>query len=119
MFSKISKSFRGRGYTLFYAFTIFIIILKTSGSLGNLIYENTETSDNHPSYIREYSSSVVSDFKPSSIGRSKEKTKSKRSSRMFSSDYEDDEKSDVYINPNLNLRSMSMVRFILNKALIC
>ena len=80
MLAKISKSFKG--------------------SLGNLMSESYESSNPNQ---REYSGSVVSESAGYSMGRNREKRKSKRYSQMFGSDVHKDYESDF------NMRSVSMV----------
>jgi hypothetical protein len=82
MLAKISKTFKG--------------------SFGNLISDPDESS-NHIGSMGEYSGSVVSESTGYNGGRRKEKDRRKRFSPMFSSDVEDDAKSDF------NMRSVSMV----------
>ena len=92
MLAKISKSFKG--------------------SLGNLKSDRYEDED-HLGNMREYSGSVVSESTGYSVGRRKETRMSKRCSQIFSSDVGEDNKSDVSSKPTFNLRSVSMVRFVL------
>ena len=82
------------------------------GSLGNLMSDQYESS-NHIGNMREHCESVVSESTGYSVGRRKEKRMSKRCSQIFSSDVGEDTKSDVSSKPTFNLRSVSMVRFVL------
>ena len=81
MLAKISKSFRG--------------------SLGNLISDPDETSIPLGS-MGEYCGSVVSESTGNIGGRRTVKERRKRFSQMFSSDAEEDAKSDVLAKPNFN-----------------
>ena len=73
------------------------------GSLGNLISDPDESS-NHLRSMGERCGSVVSESTGYIGGRTKEKDRRKRFSPMFSSDVEEDVKSDF------KMRSVSMVR---------
>ena len=72
-------------------------------------------SEEQPGYERRHEGRVGSDVTGYTMGRRKEKRRSRIFSQMFSSDVDEDTRSDVPIPslPSYNIRSQSMVRLYL------